>query len=333
MNNPKDIYVYLEVREHQIQSGSLQLLGEARKLVEQIKHVDFDVVGVLVGHNVKDLADLAFDKGADKVVLYDSERLAHYSTQHYTNVLFDVVEKDHPDSFLIAATTIGRDCAPRVAARANTGLTADATQIEIDPENENSTTLWVTRPAFGGNLYGTIVCDTTPQMATIRPNVFNEFEEVYNSRKELVERDYMSQESDQIIFRERIKKQEKGVNLAKADVILSAGRGLKDDFELVVETASKIGATPGSSRALVDAQVAKKDYQVGQTGTTVKPRVYVAMGISGAVQHTAGMDKSDLIIAVNTDPLAAIFGIANVGYVTDATKVLPLLKEELEKFV
>lgn len=333
MSKTKDIYVFLEVRDNHIMDGSYQLLAEARKLVSQIKHEDFDVVGVLLGHNNKELANKAFDKGADKVIVYNSERLAHYSTQHYTNALFDVVEKDQPDSFLIAATTIGRDCAPRVAARANTGLTADATQIEIDPENENSTTLWVTRPAFGGNLFGTIVCSTRPQMATIRPNVFSELDEVYNSRKELIEREYTTNEEDQIIFKERIVKPEKGINLNKAEVILSAGRGLKDDFELVMQTAKEIGATAGSSRALVDAQIASKDYQVGQTGTTVKPKVYVAMGISGAVQHTAGMDKSELIIAVNTDPNAAIFSIANAGYVADATKVLPLLKNELEKLI
>lgn len=334
MNNTKDIFVFLEVRNNQIQEGSLQLLGESRKLVKQIKHVDFDVVGVLLGENVTSLADTAFDKGADKVIVYESERFAHYSTQHYTNALYDVVLQDKPDSFLIAATTIGRDCAPRVAARANTGLTADATMIEIDPENENSTTLWVTRPAFGGNLFGTIVCpNTRPQMSTIRPNVFNELEDVYDSRKELVERDYHCEDGDEVIFKQRIHKEAKGVNLAKADVILSAGRGLKDEFDLVIETAQEIGATPGSSRALVDANIAKKEYQVGQTGTTVKPKVYVAMGISGAVQHTAGMDKSDLIIAINTDPNAAIFSIANAGYVADANKVLPLLKAELEKLI
>lgn len=334
MNNTKDIFVFLEVRNDKVMDGSLQLLGESRKLVEQIKHVDFDVVGVLLGHNVKHLAEHCFDKGADKVIVLDHEKLAHYSTQHYTNALVQVAKNYQPDSFLIAATTIGRDCAPRVAARLNTGLTADATQIEIDPETENSTTLWVTRPAFGGNLFGTIVCpNTRPQMSTIRPNVFEELAEKHSSKAELIELDYTTSEEDLVVFKQRIEKPAKGVNLDKAEVILSAGRGLKDEFDLVVETAQEIGATPGASRALVDAHIAKKDFQVGQTGTTVKPRVYVAMGISGAVQHTAGMDKSEMIIAINTDPHAAIFSIANVGYVADAKKVLPLLKKELEKLL
>lgn len=332
MNKTKDIFVFLEVRDHQIQEGSLQLLGKSRDLVNQIKHEKFDVIGVLL--NNQELSSIAFDKGADKVIVVESNKFDHYSTQHYTNALYDVILQEKPDSFLIAATTIGRDCAPRVAARANTGLTADATHIEIDPESENSTTLWVTRPAFGGNLFGTIICpNTRPQMSTIRPNVFNELDEPYNSRKELVIKKYHCSDEDQITFKKRIQKPEKGINLSKAEVILSAGRGLKDNFNLVIETAKEIGATPASSRALVDADIASKDYQVGQTGTTVKPKVYVALGISGAVQHTAGMDKSELIIAVNNDPQAAIFSIANAGYVADANKVLPLLKAELEKLV
>lgn len=334
MNSTKDIFVFLEVREHQIMEGSLQLLSEARKLVSQIKHTHFDVIGILCGFNIGSLVQTAFDKGADKVILIDNEKLNHYSTQHYTNTMVDVCKEFNPDSFLISATTIGRDCAPRIAARLNTGLTADATQIEIDPENENSTTLWVTRPAFGGNLFGTIVCpNTRPQMSTIRPHVFEELKEKYDSPCELIELKYTNEEPELVTFKKRIEKTTKGINLDKAQVILSAGRGLKDDFDLVVQTAKEIGAVPAASRALVDAGIAQKENQVGQTGTTVKPKVYIALGISGAVQHTAGMDKSELIIAVNNDPHAALFSIANVGYVTDAKKVLPLLKKELEKLI
>lgn len=329
----KDIYVFIEQRENHILDGSKQLLAKALELVASIKSQKFEVVAVLLGHNCKHLADEVFKAGADRLIVCDHEKLAHYNTQHYTNVLNEIIEKYQPDSFLVSATTIGRDLAPRVAARANTGLTADATSIEIDPTDENSTTLWVTRPAFGGNLFGTIVCpNTRPQMATIRPNVFKALNSDYaNSKKEVIEFSYHTDEADTVVFRERIKKEAKAVDISKAEVILAAGRGLKDKFNDVVELAKELGIAPASSRALVDANIAPKELQVGQTGTTVSPKVYIACGISGAVQHTAGMDKSETIIAINTDPHAAIFSIANAGFVADASKVLPLLKQEIAK--
>lgn len=325
----KDIFVFVEVRDHVILEGSKQLLAKSRDLVSHITTEAFDVVGVLLGNNVADLSDEVFAAGADKVILCESEKLAHFSTQHYCNALSEIVKEFNPDSFLISATTIGRDIAPRVAGRLSAGLTADATMIEVE---ENSSMLLVTRPAFGGNLFGTIICpNTRPQMATIRPNVFTELEAPYTSRKEVVKYQYETTQEDVVRVLSSKPKPSKGINIAKAEVIVSAGRGLKDSFDLVVDTAKKIGATPAASRALVDANVAPKELQVGQTGTTVKPKIYIACGISGAVQHTAGMDKSELIIAINTDPHAAIFSLANVGYVADAKKVLPLLESELQK--
>ena len=331
MTKTKDIFVFIEIRENQIVEGSLQLLAKSRELVNQIKSESFDVVAILAGHNIKEQADTCFKKGADKVIIIDHEKLAHYNTQHYTNAIVNLCLDQHPDSFLIPATTIGRDLAPRIAARLNTGLTADATQIEVE---ENSSTLLVTRPAFGGNLYGTIICPLSrPQMSTIRPNVFEQLDSDYDSKKEVIEFNYDHNEEDLVHFIKKIEKPVSKVNLDKAQVILAAGRGLKDSFDLVLKTAQEIGATPAASRALVDAGITDKSYQVGQTGTTVKPHIYIAAGISGAVQHTAGMENSDLIIAINNDPNAKIFEVADVGYIGDAKLILPLLKSELEKML
>ncbi|MGI6687456.1 MAG: electron transfer flavoprotein subunit alpha/FixB family protein [Christensenellales bacterium] len=326
----KDIFVFIEQRNGVIAEGSRQLLAKSRELVKEIP--SFDVVGVLLGHEVQGLADKVFTSGADKVILVDSPRLGRYNTQHYAAALTSVCNEFKPDTVLLAATVIGRDLAPRVAARLNTGLTADATQIEVDTTSEHPGMLLVTRPAFGGNLFGTIICPRTrPQMSTIRPHVFDELKEAYAGRRELVQHHVTFEEKDQVRFIRQIPKKEKSIDISKANVILSGGRGMKDAYDLVVKTAQSIGATPGSSRALVDAGIAPKPLQVGQTGTTVKPKVYIAVGISGAVQHTAGMDKSDLIIAVNSDPKAAIFNVAHVGLVADGHKVLPLIKEELLK--
>ena len=202
----KDIYVFIEQRDNHILDGSKQLLAKALELVSTIKSQKFEVVGVLLGHNCQGLVNEVFNAGADRLIVCDHEKLAHYNTQHYTNVLNEIIEKFQPDSFLVSATTIGRDLAPRVAARANTGLTADATSIEIDPTDENSTTLWVTRPAFGGNLFGTIVCpNTRPQMATIRPNVFKALSDDYkDSKREVIEYTYNCQEADVVVFNEII---------------------------------------------------------------------------------------------------------------------------------
>ena len=330
--NTKDIYVYVEQRDGVLQDVSFELLSEARKLVSAIHHVHFDVVGILIGHNVKGLAQEVINHGADKVIIADDPKLAHYSTLYYTDIIADVVKTNHPDSLLIGASVIGRDLAPRIAARVDTGLTADATKIEINPNEAESTELWITRPAFGGNLFGTIVCPRhRPQMATIRPKVLEaDFYET-DRKGEVIDYHFVSTYEDKVTFKSRIVKESHGVDISKARIIVSGGRGVIDHFDLLQKVADELGATVAASRGVVDRHRAPKEIQVGQTGKTVRPTLYLACGISGAVQHTAGMDKSEFIIAINPDASAPIFGIANVGIVGDAVAILPHLVEELKQ--
>jgi electron transfer flavoprotein alpha subunit len=328
----KDIYVFIEQRSGRIMDVSYELIGESRKLVNQINHVNYKVVAVLVGCDIRDKAEDLIHYGADQVIVIESKYLKDYSTENYTHVLTKVIEKFKPDSLLIGATVIGRDLAPRVAARVKTGLTADATLLEVDKENENSTLLWVTRPAFGGNLFGTIICPNhRPQMATVRPNVFDILDPDDSRTGEIIDYSVDVREDKDIKLIEVIEKIEKGMDITKSEVIISGGRGIGDNFELLEKIAKDLGAVVGASRAAVDKGFAPKDIQVGQTGKTVKPKLYIACGISGAVQHLAGMDKSDYIIAINKDPEAAIFNCANVGIVGDALEILPKLKDELMK--
>lgn len=331
----KDIYVFAQQTNGIIHEVSFELIGEARRLVKQIKHVNFKVVSVLLGNNIKDKAEQLIHYGADKVIVCDNKILENYQTETYTKVLTKIIKEYKPDSFLIGATVLGRDLAPRIAARCKTGLTADATLLEIDKENENSTLLWITRPAFGGNLFGTIICPNhRPQMATIRPKVFEPIKldkyrtgEIINFESEL------SKDDLKVTLLEIIDKIETGIDISKANIIVSGGRGIGDNFNLLQDVAKKLGGVVGASRAAVDEGFATKDMQVGQTGKTVRPKVYIACGISGAVQHVAGMDKSDFIIAINKDSQAPIFNVANVGIVGDGLEILPLLAEELEKII
>ncbi|MGB7594896.1 MAG: electron transfer flavoprotein subunit alpha/FixB family protein [Erysipelotrichaceae bacterium] len=328
----KDIYVFAEQRDHQIDDVVYELLSESRKLTRSIKDLDFKVVAVLLGHQIGDLAPSLFHHGADRVIVCDAPELAHYSTMPYADALSDVVTKYHPDALLIGATVVGRDLAPRIAARIDTGLTADATKIEIDPTGEHPSELWITRPAFGGNLFGTIVCPNhRPQMATIRPKVLDaDFYDEKNSG-EIIEHPVKFKDKDKVTFIERILKEEHGVNIAKAHIIFSGGRGMMGHFDLLEKCAKQVGGVVAASRGAVDQGAAPKEVQVGQTGKTVRPTLYIACGISGAVQHTAGMDKSEYIIAINKDPQAAIFSIANLGIVGDAVEILPYLAQEIQK--
>jgi len=329
--NTKDIYVFIEQRDGVIQDVSYELLSEARKLVTAIKHVHFDVVGILIGNEIKDLVQSVIHHGADKVIVADHGSLAHYSTHYTTDIISDIIKTNAPDALLIGASVIGRDLAPRIAARVDTGLTADATKIEINPNESDSTELWITRPAFGGNLFGTIVCPNhRPQMATIRPKVLDAdfFDGTRNG--EIIEYKFTPRSIDKVVFKQRILKETHGIDIAKAKIIVSGGRGVIDHFDLLQEVATLLGGTVAASRGVVDRQRAPKEIQVGQTGKTVRPTLYLACGISGAVQHTAGMDKSEFIIAINLDASAPIFGIANVGIIGDAVKILPYLVEEIK---
>ena len=328
----KDIFVWIELRQNKIQDVSLQLLSEANHLQTQYKNknINFDVVGLITGYQTQNLYDDCFKYGADKLIVCDDIKLQEVSTQHTSKAIVDIVNEYKPDSLLIGASVIGRDIAPRVAARLNTGLTADATQIEVD-ETPDNTLLLVTRPAFGGNLFGTIVCpNTRPQMATIRPNVF-EKRELNKTKNEIIHFNTTFDSSDLVKLIKHEPKLNHSIDISKARIILSAGRSMAKHMDLIQQVADELGAEVGASRGLVETGSISKEHQVGQTGKTVRPLVYIACGISGAVQHTAGMDKAECIIAINNDPNASIFQIAHIGIVGDALTILPQLKEELLK--
>lgn len=330
-----DIFVFVEQENGNIAEVGYELISEARKLVASIPSFGYKVVGVLLGKDVKDKTDSIIKHGADKVIVVDDDLLKDYSTQFYADALTQVVETFKPDSFLTGATPLGRDLAPRVAARLNVGLTADATKIEVDLEHAEKTgesLLDVTRPTFGGNLFGTIVCkNTRPQMATIRPKVF-ELTPADDSRTgEVVEFTPTWTSTDPQVFVEKvIEKVKADVDITKADILVGAGRGAEHCLDVVQQVADELGGVVACTRAVVEDGYMDKERQVGQTGKTVRPSLYIACGISGAVQHCAGMDKSDMIISINRDPQAEIFTISNMGFVGDVEKVLPLLVESIK---
>lgn len=327
----KDIYVFVEQKNGEVANVGYELISEARKLVASIPHMNFKVVGVILGNNIKQKANDIIAHGADKVIVVEHPLLEDYSTQFYADALTEVITNFKPDSFLTGATVLGRDLAPRVAARLNAGLTADATKIEMDPEKKDEALLLVTRPTFGGNLFGTIICpDTRPQMATIRPNVFSMDPVDTNRKGEVEEFTPTFKDTDvKVVVKKVIEKVVEGVDITKADILVGAGRGAEDCLDLVKAVAEELGGEMCASRAVIDDGLADKAIQVGQTGKTVRPSLYIACGISGACQHVAGMEKSDMIIAINRDPQAEIFSIANMGFVGDVKEVLPLLKEEI----
>lgn len=331
----KDIFVFVEQENGNVAEVSYELISEARKLVASIPEFGYKVVGVLLGKNVKDKAQEVIAHGAEKVIVVDDPLLKDYSTQFYADALTQVVNTYKPDAMLTGATPLGRDLAPRVAARLNVGLTADATKIEVDVEYAKETgesLLDVTRPTFGGNLFGTIVCkDTRPQMATIRPKVF-ELAPVDESRQGEVDefKPTWTTTEPQVFVEKVIEKVKSDVDITKADILVGAGRGAENCLDLVQQVADELGGVVCCTRAVVEDGYMDKDRQVGQTGKTVRPSLYLACGISGAVQHCAGMDKSDLIISINRDPQAEIFTISNMGFVGDVNKVLPLLVQSIK---
>lgn len=328
----KDYFVFIEQRDGKIMDVSLELIGEATRL---IKRTDgYHVVGILLGYNIQELANEAIAYGCDKVIVVDDETLKVYMPEAYTKAMTKVINEYQPDGLFIGATTIGRDLGPRVAARIKTGLTADATLIEVDPEDEGTKLLWVTRPAFGGNLFGTIICpDHRPQMATIRPGVLVKNKKDTTRTGEVINFDAgLTSEDINVEIMDIVKKVAEGVDITKAEIIISGGRGVggPEGFKVLEEVANKINGVVAGSRATVDAGWMPKAKQVGQTGKTVRPLVYIACGISGAVQHTAGMDKADFIIAINKDKYAPIFDVAHMGIVGDLFQVLPALANEFE---
>ncbi len=295
----------------------------------------FNVVGVLLGSGIKDKAGEVIAHGADKVIVVDDPLLKDYNTQFYADALTQVVNEFKPDSFLTGATVEGRDLAPRVAARLNAGLTADATKIAIDLDKvkDGEALLLVTRPTFGGNLFGTIVCpNTRPQMATIRPKVFDMAPVDETRTGEVIEfAPKWETTGPEVTILEVEPKLAEGIDITKADILIGAGRGAEGSLDYLNEVAKELGGEVCATRAVVEDGFADKAVQVGQTGKTVRPTLYIACGISGAVQHVAGMEKSDFIIAINRDPEAEIFKIANLGYVGKIEEVMPLLVEEIKK--
>lgn len=325
----KDVYVFAEQRDGKIQNVALELLGKARELADALGE---KVVAIFLGKNIKGQAQNLIAAGADKVLVCDDDRLETYLTEPYTEAITQIIKEFKPSILLIGATTIGRDLGPRVSARNITGLTADATKLEVsDPEKE----FRMTRPAFGGNLMATILCkNNRPQMSTVRPGVMQKLTPDASRKGEVV--DYKVTFDDAKIGRVKIVKtvkQEKTVtDISQAKVLVSGGRGVgtKDGFSKLEALAKELGGEVSSSRAMVDAGVMDASRQVGQTGKTVRPNLYMACGISGAIQHLAGMEESDFIVAINKDKFAPIFSVADLGIVGDLHKIVPMLTERLK---
>ena len=326
----KDVYVFAEQRDGKIQNVALELLGKARELADANNE---KVVAMLLGKNIKGEAQTLVAHGADRVLVVDHDLLATYLTEPYTQAITQIIKEFKPSILLIGATTIGRDLGPRVSARNITGLTADATKLEISDDEAHE--FRMTRPAFGGNLMATILCKNhRPQMSTVRPGVMQKMAADPNRKGEVVA--YSVQFDEKKINHVKIVKtvkQEKVItDISQAKVLVSGGRGVgnKEGFAKLEALAKELGGEVSSSRAMVDAGVMEQSRQVGQTGKTVRPALYMACGISGAIQHLAGMEESDLIIAINKDKFAPIFSVADLGIVGDLHKIVPMLTERLK---
>ena len=322
------VWVFCEQYEGRLKKVALELLGKGRELAD-IQGTE--LAGVLIGHDIQGMAAAVGEYGADKVYCIDNEELKDYRTEPYAKILEEIAKRYRPEIFLFGATTTGRDLAPRVANRLQTGLTADCTGLEIDPEEGH---LRQTRPAFGGNVMATIICpDRRPQMSTVRPGVM-QAKKLGSDHK--VKKVKVPVRSSWVEARTRLIKFIKAdrchVNLEEAKVIVSGGRGVgsPENFDLLRRLADLLHAELGASRAVVDAGWIEHDHQVGQTGKTVRPEVYIACGISGAIQHLAGMQNSDFVIAINKDPNAPILKVAHLGLVGDLHKVVPMLIETIE---
>ena len=327
----KDLWVFIETEdEGTAKSVGLELLVPGRRLADK---QNGKLVAVILGSNVAPALEAVKAHGADEAIVVDQPELKHYNTDAYAKVLCELIEKYGPSVMLIGATNNGRDIGPRISCRLGTGLTADCTALDIDDETGNMA--W-TRPAFGGNLMATIMCpENRPQMGTVRPAVFKKG--AYDEAKtgEIVKEE-ITVAADEIrtTLIERVKEVAESINLEEAEIIVSGGRGVggPEGFAPVRELAEVLGATVGASRAAVDAGWIPHAHQVGQTGKTVGPKIYIACGISGAIQHLAGMSSSDVIIAINKDPDAPIFNVADYGLVGDLKVVLPILTEKIRKY-
>ncbi len=326
----KDIYVFAEQRDGKAQKVAFELIGEAKKLAADLGQ---SVYAVVIGSDVQGLADTFIARGADGVVLVEDPMLKEYVTEPYAKAMTAVIKAKDPEIVIYGATSIGRDLAPRVSARIHTGLTADCTKLDIA---EDTKLLMMTRPAFGGNIMATIACPNhRPQMATVRPGVMKALDpdESRTGTVELFPVEFTDADMN-IKILEVLKGEKESVDITEAKILVSGGRGIgsPEAFGELESLAKVLGGEVSSSRANVDAGWISHDKQVGQTGKTVRPDLYLACGISGAIQHQAGMEGSEYIVAINIDETAPIFDIADLGIVGDLHAILPKLEEAIRKY-
>lgn len=324
----KDVYVFAEQREGNVQKVAFELLGKARELADKLGE---KVVALLLGNNIKAKAASLIAAGADHVIVVDDPVLEHYITESYTQAITAIIKDKKPGILMLGATTIGRDLGPRLSARNITGLTADCTKLEIAEDNS----FQMTRPAFGGNLMATILCkEHRPQMCTVRPGVMQAIAADCKRKGDVEDFSvkFDMNKVNRVKIVKTVKKDKKITDISEAKILVSGGRGVgtKDGFKKLEALAEVLGGEVSSSRAMVDAGVMEQSRQVGQTGKTVRPALYMACGISGAIQHLAGMEESEYIIAINKDKFAPIFSVADLGIVGDLHKIVPLLTEKLK---
>ena len=335
----KGVFTFAQQVDGKLDGIAFELIGKGKELA---KDLGVDVSAVLIGHNVESLADQLAEYGADHVILVDDPELETYRTEPYAQALAGVINEFKPEIVLVGATAIGRDLGPTVSARVKTGLTADCTSLEIGDfpmeakpgVEQKHGQLLMTRPAFGGNTIATIACpDNRPQMATVRPGVMQKLEPVTGAKADIIKSTVKIEKNARFVEIEKIVKEvASAADIMDAKILVSGGRGVgsEENFKLLQDLADALGGMVSCSRAVVDNGWMAKDYQVGQTGKTVRPNVYFAIGISGAIQHVAGMEEADLIIAINKDDTAPIFDVADYGIVGDLNKIVPALTEAIK---
>ena len=337
----KGVFIYAQQVDNEISGIAYELLGKAKELAQPL---NTQVTAVLLGSGVKNLADSLAEYGADRVIVVDDPELEVYRTEPYAHALSAVINEYKPEIMLVGATAIGRDLGPTVSARVATGLTADCTVLEIgdfplqpipgkeDEQKHNQ--LLMTRPAFGGNTIATIACpNNRPQMATVRPGVMQKIDPIKGAKAEVIEfNPGFTKNNRYVTVKEVVKAVSDVADIMDAKILVSGGRGVgsPENFKMLEELAEVLGGTVSCSRAVVDAGWKPKDLQVGQTGKTVRPQVYFAIGISGAIQHVAGMEESDIIVAINKDEDAPIFDVADYGVVGDLNKIVPQLTASIK---
>jgi electron transfer flavoprotein alpha subunit len=336
----KGVFVFAQQVDNELGNIAFELLGKAKELAEPLKA---EVTAVLIGYQVKDLVQPLAEYGADRVIVVDDPELEVYRTEPYAHALASVINQYKPEIMLVGATAIGRDLGPTVSARVKTGLTADCTKLDIgdfplqpkEGVEQKHNQLLMTRPAFGGNTIATIACpNNRPQMATVRPGVMQKITPVRSAKAEVIEYNPgFTPNSKYVEIEEIVKKVSDVVDIQDAKILVSGGRGVgsPENFAILRDLAKAVGGEVSCSRAVVDSGWMPKDMQVGQTGKTVRPQVYFAIGISGAIQHVAGMEESDFIIAINKDEDAPIFDVADYGIVGDLNKIVPKLTEMINE--